>query len=374
MSPSAPNTLSASSSKLVTARAIVSEVRARIRHGAWPAGSQLPTRAEIEAEFGASRVTVQRALDELRHDGWVTVSGRKGTYVARQLPHLTRYALVFHVPTPRFRPGGGGQFLETLLRVGRGWEDAVGAEVQPYFGVDGHEDSEDYQSLLRELRAQRLAGLIFATAPHALTGTPLLTEPGLPRVSIMTPGPGQLPPAVSLHSRIFWMRALDHFAQRGRTNIAFLTPPLAGMRSRFELEDLTVRGLVTHPYWCQQSSPAHPETATNAVHLLMKSGQSERPDALLISDDNLLPFAVAGLEAAGVKVGVDLDVVAHANFPDPPEFDPAICRLGFDIRQVISGCFDVLEAQRLHRVVPAVTEIGPLFATELAPEPRSPSL
>ena len=41
----------------------------------------------------------------------------------------------------------------------------------------------------------------------------------------------------------------------------------------------------------------------------------DRPDALVITDDNLVPAATAGVLAAGRRVPADLEVVAHANFP-----------------------------------------------------------
>src|SRR4051812_34234140 len=74
---------------------IVRRLRGRIVGGALMPGVQMPTRVEIEQEFGASRGTVQRALQELQRDGFVRVSGRQGTFVSEEPPHLTNYALVF---------------------------------------------------------------------------------------------------------------------------------------------------------------------------------------------------------------------------------------------------------------------------------------
>ena len=74
---------------------IVRELRQQIVDGAMAPGSQVPTRLEIEARFGVSPLTVQRALEKLRADGFITVNGRQGTYVAVHPPHLSNFALVF---------------------------------------------------------------------------------------------------------------------------------------------------------------------------------------------------------------------------------------------------------------------------------------
>src|SRR5207249_5277576 len=75
--------------------AVVQELRERIVGGTLPPGSRLPTRLEIEQQFGVGSGTVQRALDRLKQDGFVQTSGRNGTFVVEEPPHLTRYAVVF---------------------------------------------------------------------------------------------------------------------------------------------------------------------------------------------------------------------------------------------------------------------------------------
>ena len=70
---------------------IADELRARVR--AVPVGSLLPSEAELSAEFGASRVTVRRALELMRDDGLVAARQGFGWFVAgepvrQQLGHL----------------------------------------------------------------------------------------------------------------------------------------------------------------------------------------------------------------------------------------------------------------------------------------------
>ena len=58
-----------------------------------PAGSLLPSEAELSAEFGVSRVTVRRALELVRDEGLVAARQGFGWFVAtepvrQQLEHL----------------------------------------------------------------------------------------------------------------------------------------------------------------------------------------------------------------------------------------------------------------------------------------------
>ncbi|HET9548186.1 MAG TPA: GntR family transcriptional regulator [Desertimonas sp.] len=63
-------------------REIADTLRQRVRTA--PAGSLLPSEAELSAEFGASRVTIRRALDVLRDDGLVAARQGFGWFVAAE--------------------------------------------------------------------------------------------------------------------------------------------------------------------------------------------------------------------------------------------------------------------------------------------------
>jgi DNA-binding transcriptional regulator YhcF (GntR family) len=57
------------------------ELRHDIEQGTFEAGAQLPTQAALVRRFDVSRATVQRALDELRRDGWIDSQQGRGSYV-----------------------------------------------------------------------------------------------------------------------------------------------------------------------------------------------------------------------------------------------------------------------------------------------------
>lgn len=57
----------------------------RIESGEWTPGTRMPTEQELQEQFGVSRGTVRRALDELVFEGRIRRRSGKGTFV-RELP------------------------------------------------------------------------------------------------------------------------------------------------------------------------------------------------------------------------------------------------------------------------------------------------
>ena len=60
-----------------------------ITSGTWPAGHRLPSEHDLVAQFGISRMTVNRALRELSAQGQVERVAGVGSFVAREKPQST---------------------------------------------------------------------------------------------------------------------------------------------------------------------------------------------------------------------------------------------------------------------------------------------
>ncbi|MBM9508469.1 GntR family transcriptional regulator [Streptomyces sp. KK5PA1] len=60
---------------------IAQVLRDEINRGALPAGAQMPTQTALARRFAVTRGTIQRALDDLRHEGWIDSQQGRGTYV-----------------------------------------------------------------------------------------------------------------------------------------------------------------------------------------------------------------------------------------------------------------------------------------------------
>lgn len=73
--------LSAGDERLPKYQQILGQLRSRISGGGYHFGDRLPSEADLVEEFGASRLTVARALKELQHEGLVVRRAGSGTYV-----------------------------------------------------------------------------------------------------------------------------------------------------------------------------------------------------------------------------------------------------------------------------------------------------
>jgi DNA-binding LacI/PurR family transcriptional regulator len=319
-------------------------LRQRIINGQLAPGSVLPSRWALCKTFKASIHTVQRAVNRLVEDEFLVSRAGEGTYVAPTPPHLSQMALVIpHNPSDGYAVWS--RFWQALTaeaaRIGR----ETPRRVLPFLGVYGPTDSEDYQRLVNLLSRQRLAGLIFAAAPQWLPSSSIL-EFDIPRVAIMSREQYGTP-AVAPDIKSFISRAVDHFARRGRKRLAAIfTESGANQMSADLCAAARARGMTIEPYWIQAVGLVDVNWARNTAQLLFNSNQRQRPDALLLGDDNIVTSAAEGVRAAGVRVGEDLDIVAHCNFPLPPESAVPVTRLGFDTRQLLDLCIASIDAQR----------------------------
>ncbi|MCU0490557.1 MAG: PLP-dependent aminotransferase family protein [Chloroflexaceae bacterium] len=69
-------------------RQLASNLQQRIRSGALPAGTRLPTVRQLAAQLGVTRLTVHSAYAELQSGGWIEATVGRGTFVAQQVASL----------------------------------------------------------------------------------------------------------------------------------------------------------------------------------------------------------------------------------------------------------------------------------------------
>lgn len=70
----------------LTFEVIAETVRERIRAGGLGPGDPLPTQSALMREFGASSLTVQKAMTLLKQEGWAVSRPGKGAFVAHDHP------------------------------------------------------------------------------------------------------------------------------------------------------------------------------------------------------------------------------------------------------------------------------------------------
>ncbi len=361
------NTLKSSRSRSrrrrTPSRDIVVGLRARILDGTFVAGQRLPTHVMIEKEFRSTPPTVAKALEVLKRDGFIRAEAGRGMYVASRPPHQHHYALVMGDAAASHLT----QFYVALRNEAARFQSA-GRRFSIFYDIRNHSDGEDYQRLLGSIRARQLAGLIFSEAPFLLMGSPILEEPGIPRVAISSKAVFAGVPAVYPNQDDFIPKALDYLSSRGRKRVAVITAVTMAQHQPF-IEGLTraaaERGMTCPPHWIHAVHASETRWAAHHVARLLMDLR-EPPDALMILDDNVVEQATAGLAASNLQIPRDIDVVAHTNFPWPTPAAVPVRRLGYDITTLLGMCVDRIDALRRGEQPRALTLMPAMFEEELA--------
>ena len=349
------------SSNGVSSQNIARDLRRGITAGVLAPGAQLPTRLELESKYGTTSVTIQRALDRLVRDEFIYVNGRRGTYVSPHPPHLSRYALVFRHDPDRDHETWTA-FYSALTNQAARLQRRDERNISTYTAVDGHVDSPNFNKLLEEIAAERLAGIVFVDGIFGLENSPLVTSTHLPKVSIGAVKAENCT-ALLLNEDSFIKRALEHFEKQNRKRLAIITHRMSNHPfSRALMQAAHKRGFEIEPFWNQVCFAAQAPAARAQAHLLMKC--TSRPNALLITDDNLVEHATAGLVEAGVLVPQDIEVVGHANFPEPTTAVVAARRLGYDTVEILEAALASIDARRREEKTAASFSMDAVFAEE----------
>ena len=341
--------------------AVSSQLRDQIVHGVLAPGAQLPARTRLRESFQVSHMTVQRALDQLRREGFVYTTPR-GTFVATDPPHLCRYAMSFPVQPVPGEPWS--RFWTALHQAALSLQEPDTRQFGFYFGINDKTNSADFHRLMADARVHRFAGIVFASPPFALADTDILAQPDMPRVGVMA-SPFLGVPAVYPDFQSFYRRALAYLATRGRRRIANLSVAVDPDCVEQMMSLVRSLGMTSRPQWQQGCTLENTYAAGQIAHLLFAARGDEVPDALIISDDNLVEHACGGLIAAGVRVPQDLDVIAHCNYPCPAPNVLPVRRLGFDCARIMRQCIEIIDTGRRGGHVPERTLIPAQFEEEL---------
>ena len=341
---------------------VVEHLRGLIVAGEFEPGERMPSRAELERRFAVGSSVIQGAFEQLKEEGFVHSEPRWGSFVADHPPHLSHYALVLGE-----YPDGQVPAFSRALQQSAATRLKAGERLVTYNNISRHHETAEDRQLFDDLVCHRVAGLIFRENPRWLAATPFLAVPGIPKVSIMNPPlvPGVV--AIVADRRAYFDRALDHFLERGRRRVAFVTPEYLPARHMAHLADSArQRGMTLHDEWVLSVTP---EGARNLTKLLMRPGQPDRPDALLIGDDGIVGAASLGLIDAGVRVGKDLDVIGHANFPMVLPGHVPMRRLGWDVGEYFRIATFLIDEMRAGRTVPEAVCVGPVFEDGVGRQP-----
>jgi len=335
----------------VTRGAVADVLRRRNVEGQYAPGSQLPVCEALVSDLGASHVTVLRAIDRLREEGFLRTRRRSGIFVTTHPPHLYECAVLFG-------RNDGRQLGERYHRV---WLDAVrNADDIPgawrycvHHNSDPDADSLHYRTLTRQVQNGRYAGLIFPYSPVLWENTPILDHPGIARVAA-DDGYGSYPGVsmIKIDKAAFLDRALELMAARRRRRVAVLLPSNAMPTNSRAGEHANIMarvarfGLRTEPYWVIQIGQRQEAALRQVTRLLLAAPAVRRPNALIVMDDHMTESVTLGVREAGMQVPESLQLVTYCNYPDLPPAHVPVIRLGFDCHSLFRMMGEAIETQR----------------------------
>ena len=293
---------------------IVAALRRRIRDGIYPVGGQLPTVRTLAGAFAASVPTVSRALGDLVAEGFIATDGRRGTRVVAHPPHRHRFALV--LPG---RPDAAGRYAnlrwQALADAARGLGSDPATAIAIFHATNEHPEPAEHQRLIAAVRDGTIAGLVLAD-PACCAAWLDLHDARLPMIG---PPPDPTHPergSIQQRQGDFDEAALARCQRAGRTRLAALLE--ASPRGLHDAQRLAraaaTRGLDIPAHRVFAAPLAAPAWARPPIAALLRGPRAERPDALIVSDGNLLDEALAALDENGVGHD-EILVVAHASFP-----------------------------------------------------------
>jgi DNA-binding LacI/PurR family transcriptional regulator len=347
---------------------IADDLRRQCIGGKLTPGMRLPRREELIRHYSASATTVQQAIDELVADGLLDARGRAGTFIAENPRHLTDVALVF--PARCDDPFNWRHFYDVLAANAAMWRGDRLKRFHIYCCPLKEEASDDLSRLHDDIRKFRLNGVIHITREVNKELSHWQTKYEVPVVYVV---PSHMQetgsvPMVQLSYDSFFSRAIEFMAGHGRRRIAIVLNPDMYFQIEHEHIDREAArfGVEIRPEWRQFVGLGTPVCARSVTHLLMTADPLERPDCLIIADDNMVSHAIQGLNDSGLRAGHELDMIVHGNFPNSSPFEGIrITRLGFDSRAILDAGVRLLDAWREKGENAEFIELDAVFEDEL---------
>lgn len=338
------------------AERITQSLKRDMLDGRYQAGSRLPTRLELQSTFEASPVTLQKVINRLIEEGFLLTRGRQGTFVSETPSHLHRIGLLFEMSQGDVE---SSIFLDGLRKCAGRVEQASSLSFDCFYDLKRGMAAPDAVRLMQQIESHRLCGLFIAHPPYGLRDTPALRDPTLPRVMIESGGHFPDIPRIVPISCVG--EVVDYLIARGcRTAaLAYASRHAPSGQNEFVEQwrnEAREKGLRIPSEWCVPAHPDLPLSARVAMPLLLRPG-GERPNAVIIADDNLVSEVTAGILSTGLRVPDDLVVCAHCNYPFPPTAFVPVKQFGFDLMQLVETAAALLRSQREGQTVPLVTEI-----------------
>lgn len=336
---------------------IVDWVRNEIAEGRCRAADPLPDRAWFERKFRATRVTVQRAFDQLAREGFVVAIRRRGTFPAERPPFRGRYLLALSGTEDA---PADDMISKALLEAAKEVAAKRGVRFETAYVLDEGPDSERYENLLADLRRQRWSG-VFLRALSSNRGLRTIGNVDhVPVAGLFSADP---------RARGSLVRPLSSETEQGIHDACrrlFAKCVRAGCRSVFVLstaigsdEEASIRalagqmGLRIGPdgYQTAWIDSGHLLQVRRLLRLVFRAAGESLPDAIVLLDDNFVPVLEEVLrERFGTKPPRKIFLAACGNRPVLPETEFPVEFCGLDMARTLDGF--VAWAEAIHAGIP----------------------
>jgi DNA-binding LacI/PurR family transcriptional regulator len=291
---------------------VFSALRQDIQSGRLGRGDRLPSEADLVRLFGASRITVGRAVRDLQVAGLVERRAGSGTYVKAPQP-AGAFSFGLLIPdlgeTEIFEPICRGMMASPLAR-----EHAL---LWGSLDGSGHAKEEEAWRLCRQYIDRRVTGVFFA--PLELTASkddvnlrvadafdaakiPVVL---LDRTVVPYPRRGHHD-LVGIDNRRAGYVITEHLLQRGARRLAFVAVPHAAAtvdaRAAGYREALHAAGENVDPAMVQRLDP---EDATRVKQMV----DAQQPDGIVCANDRTAARLMRTLLGLGYQVPADIRLV-----------------------------------------------------------------
>lgn len=295
---------------------VLSILRKEIASGRYASGEKLPSEADLVKRFGASRITIGRAMRELQNLDLIERRAGSGTYVRA----AKTSGLTFGLLIPNL---GQTEIFEPICQ---GMADASQAARHALLWGNASENSkrsEQAWQLCRQYIEREVSGVFFAPleyTPEDITvNQQIAAALDKARIPIVLLDRCYLPyPERSAHdlvgvdNRRVGYIATDHLLKLGCRRIAFFALPHAASTVEARVagyqEALFRGGIPTGPNLVQKFD-ASDRLAVQAFV------EAERPEAFVCANDRTAGSLMRSLLALGYRIPDQIKVVGIDNLP-----------------------------------------------------------
>ncbi len=305
---------------------VFNDLRQEIVSGKYRPGDRLPSEAELVRRFGSSRITVGRAVRDLRDEGLVERRAGSGTYV-RKVPNTEENGLSFGLLIPNL---GGTEIFEPICQ---GMTEAAG-EHTLIWGPSAEDPAsleDETLNRCRQFIQRRVSGVFFAplehTPRHEQVNRRILSElsiAGMPTVLLdrcLLPYPQRSAyDLVGIDNRRAGYMITEHLLKLGCRRILFWTYPLSATTVEARIagyhEALVACGARAEPQLVQRAD-------AEDVKLVRSAMDANSPDGIVCSNDRTAAKLMHTLIVLGYRIPNDvrlcgIDDVRYASLLSVP--------------------------------------------------------